>query len=136
MEAGIAEREGRDLIGSIGLGEPSSSRFRGNVFHSEGQRGRGDGYCNKAGSSLGALRFYRKGSLMTHVGCPSCRLRFTATAATYLVACPECGQPPQPIAGAEGVVGFRLFIPEDVPRDLPQAVAVSIPIRGQDAGRS
>jgi hypothetical protein len=72
---------------------------------------------------------------MTHVGCPSCRLRFTAAAAAYLVACPQCGRPPQPVAGAEGVVGFRLFVPEDAPRELPQAVAVSIPIEDPDAGR-
>jgi hypothetical protein len=73
---------------------------------------------------------------MTHVGCPSCRLRFTPAAVGYLVACPECGRRPQPIAGAEGVVGFRLFVLEDVPRDLPEAVAVSIRVRDPDAGRS
>lgn len=72
---------------------------------------------------------------MTHVGCPSCRLRFTAAAAAYLVACPECGRPPQPIAGAEGVVGFRLFVLENVPQELPEAVAVSIPIPDPGAGR-
>ena len=73
---------------------------------------------------------------MTHVGCPSCRLRFTAAAAAYLVACPECGRPPQPIAGAEGVVGFRLFVLEDALPELPEAVAVSIPVQDPDAGRS
>jgi hypothetical protein len=67
-------------------------------------------------------------SVSTHAGCPSCRLRFTAAAAAYLVACPECGRPLQPIAGADGVVGFRLFSPEDVPHALPEAVAVSIPM--------
>ena len=69
---------------------------------------------------------------MTHVGCPSCRLRFTAAEAGY----PVCGLRLQPIAGAEGVVGFRLFVLEDVPRDLPEAVAVSIRVRDPDAGRS
>lgn len=64
---------------------------------------------------------------MTHVGCSGCRLRFTPAAAAYLVACPECGRPPQPIVGAEGVVGFRLFVLEDAPHELPEAVAVSIP---------
>jgi len=54
-------------------------------------------------------------------------LRFTPAAAAYLVACPECGQPPEPIVGAEGVIGFRLFVPADVPHELPEAVAVSIP---------
>jgi hypothetical protein len=73
---------------------------------------------------------------MTHVGCPNCRLRFTAVAAAYLGACPECGRPPQPIASAEGVVGFRLLLPEDLPRELPEAVAVSIPIPDPGAGSS
>jgi hypothetical protein len=72
---------------------------------------------------------------MTQVGCPSCRLRFAAAEAAYLVACPECGRPPKAIAGAESVVGFRLFVPEDAPRDLPEAVAVSIRIQDPDAGR-
>jgi hypothetical protein len=73
---------------------------------------------------------------MTHVGCPNCRLRFASAAAAYLVACPECGRPPQPIAGAEGIVGFRLFVPEDLPHELPEAVAVSIPIPDRPEGRS
>jgi hypothetical protein len=72
---------------------------------------------------------------MTHVGCASCRLRFAAAEAACLVACPECGRPPEPIAGAESVVGFRLFVPEDAPRDLPEAVAVSIRIQDPDPGR-
>jgi hypothetical protein len=62
-------------------------------------------------------------------------LRFTTAAAAYLVACPECGRPPQPIGGAEAVVGFKLFVVEDVPQELPEAVAVSIPIPDQDARR-
>jgi hypothetical protein len=65
---------------------------------------------------------------MTHVACPGCRLRFASTAAAYLVACPECGRPPQPMAGAEEVVGFRLFVLEDVPHHLPEAVSVSVAI--------
>jgi hypothetical protein len=73
---------------------------------------------------------------MTHLGCPSCRLRFTAAAAAYLVACPECGQPPQTIAGAEGIVGFRLFVPHDVPAEMPEAVAVAIRIQDPDARQS
>lgn len=63
---------------------------------------------------------------MNHLRCSRCRLRFTPAAAAGVAACPECGQPPQPIVGAEGVVGFRLFVLEDVPHDLPEAVAVSI----------
>lgn len=73
---------------------------------------------------------------MTHVGCPSCRLRFTPAAAACLVACPECGRPPQPMVGAERAVGFRLFVLEDVPPALPEAVAVSIPIVDPGGGRS
>ncbi len=65
---------------------------------------------------------------MTHVCCPDCELRFTPAAAAYLTACPKCGEPPQTLAGPEGVVGFRLFTLEDVPDSLPEAVAVSIPV--------
>ena len=73
---------------------------------------------------------------MTHVGCPSCRLRFNPLAAAYLDACPECGRPPQPIAHAEGAIGFRLFVLKDVPPELPEAVTVSIPVPDLDPGRS
>jgi hypothetical protein len=73
---------------------------------------------------------------MTHIGCPGCRLRFTAAAAAYLVSCPECDRPPQPIGDAEEVVGFRLFVLEDEPHELPKAVAVSIPIRDPGGERS
>ena len=37
------------------------------------------------------FRLLWKGSVMTHVCCPSCRLRFSPAAAAYLVSCPECG---------------------------------------------
>jgi hypothetical protein len=73
---------------------------------------------------------------MTHVGCPCCQLRFTAAMAAYLLACPECGRPPQLIGAAEGVVGFRLFIPQDLPNPLPEAIAVSIPLPDPGADRS
>jgi hypothetical protein len=72
---------------------------------------------------------------MTHAGCPNCRLRFTPAVASYLVACPECGRPPRAIAGAQGVVGFRLFVVEDVPQEMPEAVAVSLPIPDPGARR-
>jgi hypothetical protein len=65
---------------------------------------------------------------MTWVCCPDCRLRFTSAAAAHLVACPECGEPLQSMAGLEHAVGFSLFRLEDVPPPLPEAVAVSIPI--------
>ena len=42
------------------------------------------------------------------------------------VACPECGKPAQPIAGAQRLVGFRLFEPDDLSYS-PQALAVQIP---------
>ena len=58
---------------------------------------------------------------MTHVGCPCCQLRFTSATAALLVACPECGRPPQLIGAAEHVVGFRLFIEEDAPNAMPDA---------------
>ena len=73
---------------------------------------------------------------MTHVGCPNCRLRFASDAAAYLVACPECGRAPQAIAGAEGAVGFRLFIVEDPPYELPEAFAVSLPVPDLGGERS
>jgi hypothetical protein len=73
---------------------------------------------------------------MTHLCCPRCRLRFTPAAAAYLVACPECGEPPQLIVGLERTFGFRLVGPEDLPHELPQAVAVSIPVPEPDGARS
>lgn len=64
---------------------------------------------------------------MTHVCCPDCRLRFAPDAAAYLIACPECGEPLQTIAGLEQSVGFRLFTLDDPPQAMPEAIAVSIP---------
>jgi hypothetical protein len=74
---------------------------------------------------LSCHTFNQKGSVMTHVCCPCCRLRFTPAAAAYIVACPECGEPPHQIT-SQSALGFRLLGPEDLPIDLPQAVAVSI----------
>jgi hypothetical protein len=64
---------------------------------------------------------------MTQLACPGCRLRF-APAAARLVACPECGRPPQPVSSAKAALGFRLHVIEDMPPELPEAVAVSVPI--------
>ena len=75
------------------------------------------------------FRLLWKGSVMTPVCCPSCRLRFTPAAAAYLVTCPECGGPPERIVSFEQVLGFRLFGPQDIPHSMPQAVAVSIPVQ-------
>ena len=69
---------------------------------------------------------------MTPLCCPVCRLRFTPAAAAHLVACPECGEPPQP-SSLEGIVGFRLFTFEDIPHSLPEALAMTIPVP-DDAG--
>jgi hypothetical protein len=73
---------------------------------------------------------------MTHLCCPRCRLRFTPAAAAYLVACPECEEPPQLVVGLERTFGFCLVGPEDLPHELPQAVAVSIPAREPGGARS
>jgi predicted nucleic acid-binding Zn-ribbon protein len=62
---------------------------------------------------------------MTHACCPSCGLRFTTAAAAYLLACPECGGPPQRVPSAEHVLGFRLWTDDDCRDALPQAVAVA-----------
>ncbi len=63
---------------------------------------------------------------MTHLCCPACRLQFTPAAAAYIIACPECGDAPQPITSLERTVGFRLLGPEDLPHELPYATAASI----------
>jgi hypothetical protein len=65
---------------------------------------------------------------MTYTCCTSCRVRFTPAAAAYLTVCPTCGEPLQSLAGLAGAVGYRLFRPEDSPRELPEAVEVSMPI--------
>jgi hypothetical protein len=77
-----------------------------------------------------------KGSVVTAVCCPSCRLRFSAAAAACLVTCPECGGPPERIASLERAVGFRLAGPQDIPHSLPQAVAVSLAVPEPGGGRS
>ena len=83
-----------------------------------------------------SFRFLWKGSVMTPVCCPSCRLRFTPGAAAYLVTCPECGRPPERIASFEQVVGFRRVGPQDMPPSVPQAVAVSLPVPDPGGARS
>jgi hypothetical protein len=68
---------------------------------------------------------------VTHACCPRCRIRFTPAAAAHLVACPQCGEPPQPSDDLREVLGFRLFRLEDVRHSLPEAVAVAVPIPDQ-----
>jgi hypothetical protein len=67
---------------------------------------------------------------MTHVSCPSCRLRFTPVAAVRLSTCPTCDGPLQAIASSEQVLGFRLAIADDDVEAWPTAVAVALPIPG------
>jgi hypothetical protein len=73
---------------------------------------------------------------MTNVCCHRCRLRFTPAAAAYIIACPECGDPPQPNASRERTLGFRLVGPEDLPHELPYAIAVSIALAQPGRARS
>ena len=71
---------------------------------------------------------------MIHTCCPTCRLRFGPATAAYLTACPQCGQPPQAMAGAGATIGLRLFIPETYSdASMPEAVAVALPIPGLTA---
>jgi hypothetical protein len=65
---------------------------------------------------------------MTHVHCPSCRLRFTPVAAPRLTVCPTCSQPLEAVASAEQVFGFRLVTQDDEVEEWPTAVAVALPI--------
>ena len=51
---------------------------------------------------------------MNHLCCPTCRLRFAAEAAIYLVACPDCERPAQWVAEPERVMGYQLFDPRDL----------------------
>jgi len=72
---------------------------------------------------------------MTHVCCPSCRLRFAPGAAACLVACPECAGALAPIASLELSVGFRLVRFDELFDPLPEAVAVSVPHPDPPGGR-
>jgi hypothetical protein len=65
---------------------------------------------------------------MTHVCCPRCRLRFPRAAASQLVACPVCGEPPATFVHGEQALGFRLARPDDSPEALLVAVSAAIPV--------
>jgi hypothetical protein len=41
-------------------------------------------------------------------------VRFTAEAATYLLACPECNRPTSPVEQPRSLLGYRLFDPLDL----------------------
>ncbi len=51
---------------------------------------------------------------MSYACCHHCRVRFTAEAATYLIACPECERPTARVEEAQRLLGFRLFDPLDL----------------------
>jgi hypothetical protein len=65
---------------------------------------------------------------MTHVSCPSCRLRFTPVAAASLSTCPSCDGALQAVADAEQVLGFRLVTAQGAVDAAPTAVAMALPI--------
>jgi hypothetical protein len=65
---------------------------------------------------------------MTHVHCPSCRVRFTAAAAAHLTVCPTCSNPLAAVTSAKRVVGFRLVALDDGVEARPAAIAVALPI--------
>ncbi len=51
---------------------------------------------------------------MSHACCERCQVRFTADAATYLLACPDCERPLTRVGEAQRLLGFRLFDPLDL----------------------
>jgi hypothetical protein len=51
---------------------------------------------------------------MSFLCCHHCRLRFTAEAATYLLACPDCERPTSRVEEPRHLLGFRLFDPLDL----------------------
>lgn len=65
---------------------------------------------------------------MTHVCCPGCGVRFSRVTAVNLVACPHCGEPPQPVPSAEHLLGYRLAAVADDELPAAQAVAVSMAV--------
>jgi hypothetical protein len=70
---------------------------------------------------------------LTNLCCAHCRVRFSPAVAAYILACPECGNPPQPIARLELMFGFRLIGPEDLPHELPYAMARSVALPETEA---
>jgi hypothetical protein len=73
---------------------------------------------------------------MSQLCCPHCRLRFTPAAAAYILACPECGDSPQPIVSLEQTFGFSVVGPEDLPDELPYSTAVLITFPEPGGARS
>jgi hypothetical protein len=61
---------------------------------------------------------------MTHICCPTCRLRFDRAAAADLADCPHCGGTLIGLPGAHWVIGFRLAR-ADVLDAVPLAAAAA-----------
>ena len=71
-----------------------------------------------------------KGSPMTHICCPTCRLRFARATAAHFADCPHCGGTLTRLPGARWVMGFRLAdaeIPDAVPIAAAGALTDPIP---------
>ena len=67
---------------------------------------------------------------MNRISCTPCRLRFTSAAASYLLACPECGKRLQSGSDASGTMGYRLWSFEDDPQPMPVAAVAVMPVPG------
>ncbi|MEA2268713.1 MAG: hypothetical protein QOC64_1323 [Solirubrobacteraceae bacterium] len=65
---------------------------------------------------------------MTRVCCQACRLRFGSASAAFHETCPRCGEPLEPVATAEQVLGFRLFNIVDALPALPMAAEAALPV--------
>lgn len=62
---------------------------------------------------------------MNHACCHHCRLRFTAEAAKYLTACPECERRTALVRDPRRLLGFRLFDPLDLTDVVTDGLEVS-----------
>lgn len=62
---------------------------------------------------------------MTHICCPTCRLRFERAAAAHRTDCPHCGGTLTRLPGAHWVIGFRLSH-GDVPGAVPTAAVAAL----------
>lgn len=71
---------------------------------------------------------------MSHLCCPSCRLRFSRAAAAF-PNCPVCDRRLVTLPGGASLVGCALFDPADSPQTLPEAIAVAIPVIDLDGDR-
>jgi hypothetical protein len=71
---------------------------------------------------------------MSHLCCHHCRVRFTAEAATYLLACPDCARPTALVDDSGRLMGYRLFDPLDLTDMVTGGREVS-PARRRPGGR-